>query len=85
MNSHVISALNKLHVISPAQKIHDLNKGRSPPRKSFVWGSKIDPTDPESKTVAFYGFDPFEDEAPLWAAGLELAKKRVSIYMYIHI
>ena len=34
-------------------------------RKSFVWGSKIDPTDPESKTVAFYGFDPFEDEARL--------------------
>eukprot|EP00435_Cladocopium_sp_Y103_P014104 s1122_g3.t1 len=31
-------------------------------KKSFVWGSKIDPTDPESKTVAFYGFDPFEDE-----------------------
>ena len=32
-------------------------------RKSFVWGEKIDPSDPESKTVQFYGYDPFVDEA----------------------
>ena len=35
----------------------------SVPRKSFVWGEKIDPSDPESKTVQFYGYDPFVDEA----------------------
>ena len=34
----------------------------SVPRKSFVWGEKIDPSDPESKTVQFYGYDPFVDE-----------------------
>ena len=31
-------------------------------KKSFVWGEKIDPSDPESKTVQFYGYDPFVDE-----------------------
>ncbi|CAJ1373238.1 unnamed protein product [Effrenium voratum] len=31
-------------------------------KKSFVWGEPIDPTDPDSKTVQFFGFDPFVDE-----------------------
>ena len=33
------------------------------PRQSFVYGQKIDKSDPESKTVAFYGLDPIDDEA----------------------
>lgn len=45
-------------------------------RKSFIWGSKIDPTDPESKTVAFYGFDPLEDEELLLIGGSRLKNHR---------